>query len=262
MGDLMKIQILSDIHMEMGINPLLKNFKPAGDVLILAGDITNWKGPSRVETVFGDSGVPIIYVPGNHEFYGTDHRTGLLRFRDWFTSDKKTCKSDIHFLDNAFVDINGVRFIGSTYWSHVSPLEQAEVHRCVADFHVISGMTVDHQRRLHEEAKRFIKFAAEEARAKGLKTVVVTHFPPSWQAREERFKASALGSYFYNEDDQFVELIDPAVWIYGHTHGNLEFKCGNVPVVTNQMGYTRGTLDNMRAEPCFKDFDIDYVVEV
>ena len=69
----MNIQIASDLHLEF------HKTQPAGysgieavtgaDVLILAGDIA--LGTNAV-SVFKDWPVPVLYVAGNHEYYGSD----------------------------------------------------------------------------------------------------------------------------------------------------------------------------------------------
>lgn len=254
----MKIQILSDLHLEGGINPLLKDFEAVGDVLVLAGDITNALKPSLVEKVFGHVTVPIIYVMGNHEYYRGRIGDTLDKFKDWFRGSQY-----IQVLEDESVTFDGVTFIGSTFWSYVKRSEAIDVGRFVADFQVVTHNDVDTHNHRHMNAKYHIKRLIEESRAEGIeKQVVVTHFPPSYQAQEARFKSSGLSSYFYSDEEEFVEMLDPSLWIYGHTHGNLRFKIGNVPVECNQLGYTRGSLDNMRAEPCFKDFDLNYIVEV
>ena len=67
----LRLLILSDLHLEIAafVPPKGLEF----DVVILAGDIHNpgskviqW---ARRTSVFGES-VPIIVVPGNHEYYG------------------------------------------------------------------------------------------------------------------------------------------------------------------------------------------------
>jgi predicted phosphodiesterase len=61
-----KLHILSDLHQEFS------SFQPPStdaDIIILAGDI--WKGNKGVywaRDTFPDK--PIVYVMGNHEFYG------------------------------------------------------------------------------------------------------------------------------------------------------------------------------------------------
>jgi predicted phosphodiesterase len=64
----MKLHILNDLHIEF------EDFEPPttdADVVILAGDIGVGMGGLRwAETRFPDR--PVIYVPGNHEFYRHD----------------------------------------------------------------------------------------------------------------------------------------------------------------------------------------------
>lgn len=260
----MKIQILSDLHLEMGVNPILKNFKPVGDVLVLAGDICGAKSRRILDETFNKIKIPVLYIMGNHEYYGGHIDNTLELSREWFNPDARTLLpwSNIRLLEDNYYDYNGVRFIGCTYWCDVATLEEYEVKRCIADFKVIEGCTIDLLRQRHKRSKDYIKLYSEQARALGLRVVVITHFPPSWQAREERFKSSGLGSYFYNDDEDFVKLVEPDLWIYGHTHGNLRFKVGNVPVECNQMGYTKSFSNGIQAEPCYQHFDLNYTVKV
>lgn len=61
----MKIQVISDIHLEFGIREF--DF-PKADLLILAGDVSigmagfTWIS-ERVKNI------PVLYVLGNHEYY-------------------------------------------------------------------------------------------------------------------------------------------------------------------------------------------------
>ena len=72
----MKLQLASDLHLEF-----LQRFPgerlitpaPNADVLILAGDISN--GTDAIG-LFDSWPVPVVYVAGNHEFYG-NHWAGL-----------------------------------------------------------------------------------------------------------------------------------------------------------------------------------------
>jgi Icc-related predicted phosphoesterase len=247
----MKIQVLSDLHLEGGVPNFLHHFEPVGDVVVLPGDITNARNVHLLVRVFGSCKVPVLYVPGNHEYYGHRWDDAIEYFRIMLAKETH----NIRLLNDEAQIVDGVQFIGSTYWSDVSVMDELDVGRFIADYRAIQFATVSKQRAAHYKAKDFIKFATEEANQMGIeKRVVITHFPPSWQAQEERFKNSGLGSYFYNNDDEFVELIDPDLWIYGHTHGNLNFNIGTVPVISNQMGYL-GELTN-------KSFKQNYVYEI
>ena len=64
----MKLHILNDLHIEF------EDFEPPAtdaDVVVLAGDIgVGMEGLRWAEDRFPDK--PVIYVPGNHEFYHHD----------------------------------------------------------------------------------------------------------------------------------------------------------------------------------------------
>ena len=67
----MKLQIASDLHLEFlqRLFPGERLMSPAysADLLVLAGDIAN--GTEAIE-LFRDWPVPVLYLAGNHEFYG------------------------------------------------------------------------------------------------------------------------------------------------------------------------------------------------
>jgi len=81
----------------------------------------------------------IIYIAGNHEYYGSSikEQDELLR---------EECKKyGIHFLQRDTVKIDGVTFVGCTLWTDfklfgVKREAEAiiEVRRCLRDYHVIS----------------------------------------------------------------------------------------------------------------------------
>jgi predicted phosphohydrolase len=101
----MKLQILSDLHTEFA------EFSPpetGADVVILAGDIgVGLGGIEWAASQFPNQ--PVIYVPGNHEYYGHD-----ITLIDELV---KQSPENIHVLNNDAMVLNGVRFLGSTLWT-------------------------------------------------------------------------------------------------------------------------------------------------
>ena len=62
----MRIHVLSDLHLEF--SPFIAPQVTASDVVILAGDIhVKGHGVPWARPAFEG---PVLYVPGNHEFYG------------------------------------------------------------------------------------------------------------------------------------------------------------------------------------------------
>jgi len=101
----MKLHMLSDLHTEFA------GFSPpdtGADVVILAGDIgVGLGGIEWAARRFPK--VPVIYVPGNHEFYG--HDIGLT------DQLKAAAPADIHILNNDTLELEGIRFLGCTLWT-------------------------------------------------------------------------------------------------------------------------------------------------
>jgi predicted phosphodiesterase len=62
----LRIHLLSDLHLEFAT---MRYQSPECDVVVLAGDIaTGVAGVMWAAETF--KGVPVVYVAGNHEFYG------------------------------------------------------------------------------------------------------------------------------------------------------------------------------------------------
>ena len=106
----MRIQVLSDLHLEYGgeIPPLA----PGAEVVVLAGDLAPAKHRAiRFPAEVWAGAEHILYVPGNHEFHGSD----IEEARRLLALDCADC--GVTLLDTAAVTIGNVRFIGATLWT-------------------------------------------------------------------------------------------------------------------------------------------------
>ena len=72
---LMKLNILSDLHLSCG---LLQIPQTDADVVILAGDIAK---PQEAVAWAKGFGKPVLYVPGNHEFYCSSLRATVSQLK-------------------------------------------------------------------------------------------------------------------------------------------------------------------------------------
>lgn len=72
----MRLQLLSDLHLET--ESFTPEPAPDAELLVLAGDVdSGWGGLQK----FRDWPVPVLYVPGNHEYDQRDFdaaRAGLF----------------------------------------------------------------------------------------------------------------------------------------------------------------------------------------
>ena len=245
----MNLLILSDLHLEFAGNA---DFAPpaeavaAADLIILAGDIHN--GTAGIEWAARDlASRPVLYVPGNHEYYGTVRGPARDAMR---AAAAQT--ANVRLLDLDALVERGVRFVGATLWTDFDlfgPEHRAEceaaAERYITDFELIREATAaaPEPRRfraadaiaLHAEARAFVD--AELSRPHDGPTVVVTHHAPSAASVVARYRTIATSAAFASRLEALVERHRPRFWIHGHMHNSLDYALGATRVVCNPMGY-------------------------
>jgi Icc-related predicted phosphoesterase len=253
----MRLNVISDLHLSRGSLP-----PPSveADLVVLAGDIA--RPAQAIEWATGLAR-PVLYVPGNHEFYGSSIPETLAELR------RLAAGTNVRVLDNEEWCIGNVRFLASTLWSDFrlapeSPEREAAIREAVEHIHDF--------KRIHLDAGRERLFTPLEARrifdrsAMWLEdrlatpwpgpTVVVTHHAPSERSVEPRFAGSALNACFASHLDRLLGAGRAGTWIHGHMHHTADYVADGTRVVCNPRGYARdGVNENPR-------FDIDFVVEV
>jgi len=230
----MKLHILSDLHTEFA------DFSPPdgdADIVILAGDIgVGLGGIEWAARQFPD--VPVIYVPGNHEYYG----------HDIALTDELIRKSaeNIHVLNNDEIVLNGVRFLGSTLWTDFKLHGEGEAwfarqraKRSIEDFASIKhgGLTFtpEHSVQLHETGRAWIERELE-AGFDG-PTVVVTHHLPASMSVARQYANDPLNPAFASKLEALIEKYHPELWIHGHTHVPCDYDLFKTRIICNPRGY-------------------------
>lgn len=231
----MKIHILSDLHTEVS---KYMAHKVDADLVVLAGDIgREVSGLVWACETYKD--LPILYVPGNHEFYGADRPETLAALRT------VAREYGVHLLDEDEVVINGVRFLGCTLWTDFRLFGDDKKQQTIAsglnglnDFRVIregrQGLfTPQYSVELHEKSLAWLKGKLDTP-FDG-KTVVVTHHLPSAKSVVEQFKDNLIAACFASELDYLFGK--PVLWIHGHTHYNLDYEVNGTRIICNPRGY-------------------------
>ena len=109
----MKIRVLSDLHIN-SFNPFA--YKHCGeDLVVLAGDIGEGMCGVNVAERSIPEDIPVLYVPGNHEYYGQEYFALRNQFMEY-----NELGTHVKILDNSRVNIEGVTFVGSTLWTDFS----------------------------------------------------------------------------------------------------------------------------------------------
>lgn len=251
----MKIQLCSDLHLEMRREFKLESTD--SNVIVLAGDIA--LGISGIEFAIEQNKThekPIIYVAGNHEFYGYEY-TRLLEEMRGLASQYP----DVHLLDNDELQLGSVRFLGATLWTDFigngtdsKQINLSVVNASLNDHRLIS--TADGRFTAHDACNRhhISRTWLEENLAIPFegKTVVITHHGPSLLCQHPNFDYSPIATGFLSDLDNLVAQAD--LWLFGHTHANLDTQVGECRLVSNQLGYPHEQL----ATP----FDANLVIEI
>lgn len=228
----MKIHLLSDLHLEF------TDFDPPAtdaDVVVLAGDI-HTKGRS-VEWAQERFDKPVVLVMGNHDYWGGS----LLHTREKAKAQARG--SNVHFLHNEEVVIEGVRFLGATLWTDFALLGKQKLSMWDAenrmnDYRKIRNETFGrlkaYQLQAQHAKSRFFLQNALAAPFDG-PTVVVTHHAPTGRAIPAHYEDHDL-SASYASSLEFMMGV-PRYWLHGHIHESHRLDVQGTQVVCNPRGY-------------------------
>jgi Icc-related predicted phosphoesterase len=276
----MKLLIVSDLHLEFG-----SSYEPPADgydVAIIAGDIdvpaAAAVGWAKRMPAFGKA-KGVIYVPGNHEFYGHIFGATLEAMR------LAAAGTVIHALNCSEVIVDGVRFLGCTLWTDFRlridvqdrtgrVTRQSDPVRAMAD---CSRFLMDYRSvrieqrmssgdmgttclapadtlRVHRTHRRWLSARLQQPHDGP--TVVVTHHAPHRLSLAPRFAGDWVSAGFVSElPRKFFHV--PALWVHGHTHSSFDYRAANCRVVCNPRGYD--TRDGRFENAAFKP---DWIVEI
>jgi len=232
----MRLRILSDLHLEFhaddGREFCMTQTDPGYDVMILAGDINIQRHLNFMMHFFRDAAGtrPILYVPGNHEFYGSNPVSTADTLREIARKDPL-----LHVLDDEVAVIDGQRFVGSTLWfAHTGGFEHGDDN--LNDFNVIRNF----RPWIKNKCMACTSFLDAEVQ-KG--DVVITHHMPHPRSVHPRYAGDSFNRYFLHDVTPLVEDRGAKLWVHGHTHDSMGYTVKDTRVVCNPAGY-RGHGEN------------------
>tara|TARA_B100000749_G_C18447548_1_gene474916 strand:+ start:3707 stop:4516 length:810 start_codon:yes stop_codon:yes gene_type:complete len=237
--------LFSDTHLERG-DVDLSEMQGKVDIVFLLGDIyVKSRGPEWAARNFGST--PVIIIDGNHEFYGSNIDSVKKHTRNEVIRVNSEYGSNIHYLDNGYIEMFGYRFIGATLWSDFNLFGKPTLSKNFA-----SAMLNDYKRIRIKEGKTYRRlspsdtlgwhlqsktFIADAIQSSSLPTVVLTHHAPSAMSNNPVYAKDPLSPSFSSNMDDFILYHKPVLWAHGHTHYNVDYYIGKTRVITNQRGY-------------------------
>lgn len=229
----MKIQIISDIHLEF--NPKFYPQKAADNIALL-GDIgyPHTKVYQEFINKLSNDFDNVFVIPGNHEYYGSTYDNV-----NEFLTNLCSSFTNVHFLNNKVFVHNNIRIIGTTLWSNIT--NGFVVMTRINDYRYIknkngNSISFHDVNKWHENAVEFIQQQIKEATDLKQKLVVFSHHAPTYQENER--PVNKITCAFRTDLDYLIKY--PIVyWCYGHTHHSTKFKINDVDIISNQVGYIR-----------------------
>jgi predicted phosphohydrolase len=260
-SEFLSIQLASDIHLEC-----LAHDQPSGRKLArkLVG-----KSKAKYVALLGDIGIAVrpyykdflirlskrytnvFVLYGNHEFY---HSTTSEALETIETVTKEYPNVLWLRAGHAF-EVEGVKIVGDTLWSHLAEDEIEAVGYHLSDYRHIEiedsnatggkrKLTTADTQAWHQEQLAFIKQEIQKSKKKNQPVVVMTHHAPLmrlgvtnpglWESSE-----SEVNSAFCTDLSSL--LGSPVVaWLYGHTHWNHNMIINDTLIAANQGGYIFG----------------------
>ena len=262
----MRLHVISDLHMEYEMSTLRAHSAPEGtDVVVLAGDAH----PGVLGVMWAAerfSGLPVLYVPGNHEYYG---KRGYHRHLTRMQNKATALGGNVRVMDREAAVIDGVRFLCATLWTDYSLHGQCEQSMLDAsllmnDYKHITGDN-NHSQPIRPAAllfehNRSVAWLRESmAREHDGPTVVVSHHAPSPRSVQAKHVGEAYTPCYASDLEWLMVEGRPDVWIHGHIHCHQDYQVGDTRVVANPRGWVskqmgpNGTREreNEAFDPCF-----------
>jgi len=255
----MRLQLLSDLHLET--ETFEPRPAPGAEALVLAGDVdSGWRGLEA----FKGWPVPVLFVPGNHEYDGRDvdeARRGLRALSDrlgflWLDETELLLSDD---------QGRRLRFLGSTRWSDFEVFGAAQRERTMR--------AAGYFQRVMAATRAGQPFDAEAVRAEALRckawlreslqrppagiaaTVVVTHFAPSLKSADPRYGRQPGTGSFCNNDEDLLPLAD--LWLHGHLHCRYDYRFDHGTGSTRVVCNARGLAHKGESQGCDALFCVD-----
>lgn len=253
----MEVRYVSDLHLEFFNYPNFEN-DPGGDVLILAGDIVcarylraNRTDPESrsikkyLTTKFRDQLTSkyrnVLYVPGNHEYYGSTFSDVVPLLTEWFSTNGF---DNLVVIDNNHIVIDNVVFVGQTLWTDYNNNDywaMFDSGRVMNDYRAIrlddrQTITPEFLYQRHVFSKQYLDQTIRLY--PNADVCVVSHHGPSLRTLNREHRGTSVDFAYASDLEQWIgDRPQIRYWVCGHSHQTAAFDVLNTTVVQNCRGY-------------------------
>ena len=230
-------EVISDTHLNMWkykSDKLKTLFSLNTSNLILAGDIGDPDEPTLYKflELAKENYKRVFYIPGNHEFYGTEpgSKKNPAIVLDWFQKLDDQW-SNFHFFYRRNEVVDGIRILGATCWSTAPGSDKWS-------------------QTISAEGRKDVEFIQQGLARSKEPVLVISHYPSSLRVIEENFKHK-ITQFNYGQDLEHLYIPPLHTWVFGHVHQKHDFSVpysssiygnGKIRIICNPYGYPNETI--------------------
>lgn len=254
----MAIQIVSDLHLEVGKAYDIFEIEPKAPHLALLGDIGNVAAHKDDFLAFltrqRRQFQTVMLVLGNHEAYHSNWPETLAILHSFQQESSAPSKDpslgDFVLLDRSVFRLpnsNNTIILGCSLFSHVPPESEMAVSMGLNDFYQIDGWDVAAHNERHKRDVAWLNEQVAGLEGADARIAIFSHWSPSRDARaaDPRHAGSRISPGFSTDlsGERCFGSGNVKVWAFGHTHYNCDFEverggeAGRLRIVANQRGY-------------------------
>lgn len=248
----MRLRIFSDIHLEY--SPSWRFSHGNEDAILCAGDLSSAAHWEKARRLIKSSKVPFYFTPGNHEFYSGEFHVVMNRFRALEREFPL-----FRCLVNESVMLGEYLLVGTPLWTDFAldgkpfvSMSNALVgindfRRCMIVPRRLQGATPEStpanrmrpitpgdMRAWNRFSRGFIK----RELAKGLPTIVLSHWCPTEAVIAPRYRGHPNNPFFVTNCNDLMGA-NLRFWVHGHTHASSDCIVNGTRVLSNPKGYPR-----------------------
>lgn len=252
----MKWRVCSDIHSEFWpFNPnnkeklrrVLEICLPVHEddkqtTLVVAGDLGSIRSRAMLRAVcevLSDRFQAVLWIPGNHEYYG-----GSLMETEQEIKEMVKDLKNINFGQQIIHGIAGPNIHMATLWTNYNGGDKESMqfaYQCMNDCRAI-GSAVNVKEKTNPYELMAIHEGTVQAMVAAIEPgdLVITHHLPSFKSIDESFKGTdyeALNPAYASDLEALILAKKPKLWIHGHTHKAKDYMIGETRILCNPRGY-------------------------
>lgn len=233
------------------------------DTVIIAGDLGHRLTQTIVFlTEMNNVYKNVMFVTGNHDLYLISNSIAEHFKYNSFNLKQELknwadLQSNIHMLDGNSINIDGFTIAGTAmtwdmthylskepkgtekdvielwidYMNDAKYIMEGAVHKSYEGMYSSYKMQPTHKP-LDYFNKEYSKLLSiQEA------DVIVSHYAPLKYPMLHRFEVDAGTTFYYFNGREILDKLNPKVWIFGHTHSEIEFQYADTKLLCNPKGY-------------------------